>query len=55
VSWILILFALLYLLFSIYNDIAGYHAAAAAGRPGMINSALHRAGAHRRPHLPLLP
>ena len=40
VPWMFIIFALLYLLYTIYNDIAGYHAAVAAGKPAMINSAL---------------
>jgi hypothetical protein len=40
VPWIFILFALLYLVFTVYNDIAGYHAAVAAGQPALINSAL---------------
>jgi APA family basic amino acid/polyamine antiporter len=40
VPWIFIIFALLYLLLTINNDIAGYQAAVAAGKPGMINSAL---------------
>jgi APA family basic amino acid/polyamine antiporter len=40
VPWIFIIFALLYLLLTICNDIAGYQAAVAAGKPGMINSAL---------------
>ena len=40
VPWIFIVFAALYLLFSIYNDIATYQAAVAAGKPALINSAL---------------
>ena len=40
VPWVFIIFALLYLVFTVYNDIAGYHAAVAAGKPALINSAL---------------
>jgi amino acid transporter len=40
VPWIFILFALLYLVFTVYNDIVGYQAAVAAGKPALINSAL---------------
>jgi APA family basic amino acid/polyamine antiporter len=40
VPWVFIVFALLYLVFTVYNDIAGYQAAVAAGRPALINSAL---------------
>jgi basic amino acid/polyamine antiporter, APA family len=40
VPWIFIIFATLYLVFTVYNDITGYRAAVAAGRPAMINSAL---------------
>jgi APA family basic amino acid/polyamine antiporter len=40
VPWTFIIFALLYLLFTIYNDIVGYQAAVAAGKPALINSAL---------------
>ena len=40
VPWVFIVFALLYLGFTVYNDIAGYQAAVAAGRPALINSAL---------------
>jgi APA family basic amino acid/polyamine antiporter len=39
VPWIFILFALLYLVFTVYNDIVGYKAAVAAGKPAIINSA----------------
>jgi basic amino acid/polyamine antiporter, APA family len=39
VPWIFILFAVLYLGFTIYNDFGIYHAAKAAGEPAMINSA----------------
>jgi len=38
VPWVFILFSLLYLGFTIYNDFAAYHAAAVAGRPAIINS-----------------
>ena len=34
-----ILFAVLYLVFTIYNDVTGYRAAVAAGKPAIINSA----------------
>jgi basic amino acid/polyamine antiporter, APA family len=40
VPWTFIIFALLYLLFTIYNDIVGYQAAVATGKPALINSAL---------------
>ena len=36
---IFIVFALLYLGFTIYNDVTGYRAAVAAGKPAIINSA----------------
>ena len=39
VPWIFILFATLYLGFTVYNDLLGYQAAVAAGKPAMINSA----------------
>ena len=39
VPWIFIIFAVVYLVFTIYNDIAGYRAAVAAGQPAIINSA----------------
>jgi APA family basic amino acid/polyamine antiporter len=39
VPWIFILFAMLYLVFTVYNDVVGYRAAVAAGRPALINSA----------------
>jgi APA family basic amino acid/polyamine antiporter len=39
VPWIFIAFATLYLGFTIYNDVAGYRAAVAAGQPAIINSA----------------
>jgi len=34
-----IMFAALYLAFTIYNDVAGYRATVAAGKPAIINSA----------------
>jgi APA family basic amino acid/polyamine antiporter len=39
VPWIFILFATIYLVFTVYNDVIGYQAAVAAGKPGIINSA----------------
>ena len=39
VPWVFILFATLYLGFTVYNDIIGYQAAVAAGKPAIINSA----------------
>jgi amino acid transporter len=33
VPWVFILFALLYLMFTVYDDIVGYQAAVAAGKP----------------------
>jgi len=39
VPWTFILFATVYLVFTVYNDITGYQAAVAAGKPAMINSA----------------
>jgi APA family basic amino acid/polyamine antiporter len=39
IPWIFIVFATIYLLFTVYNDLAGYHAAVAAGKPAIINSA----------------
>src|SRR5262249_3397005 len=39
VPWIFIIFATLYLVFTIYNDVIGYRAAVAAGKPAIINSA----------------
>jgi APA family basic amino acid/polyamine antiporter len=38
--WTFIGFAILYLGFTIYNDIAGYQSAVAQGKPAIINSAL---------------
>jgi basic amino acid/polyamine antiporter, APA family len=40
VPWIFIAFALAYLCLTIFNDINAYRAAVAAGKPGLINSAL---------------
>jgi APA family basic amino acid/polyamine antiporter len=39
VPWTFILFATVYLLFTIYNDVTGYREAVAAGKPAIINSA----------------
>ena len=39
VPWIFVLFAAGYLVMTIYNDIASYQKAVAAGQPGFINSA----------------
>ena len=39
VPWIFIAFSAVYLIFTIYNDIVGYQAAVAAGKPAIINSA----------------
>jgi basic amino acid/polyamine antiporter, APA family len=39
VPWIFIVFALLFLVFTVYNDVIGYRAAVAAGKPALINSA----------------
>jgi APA family basic amino acid/polyamine antiporter len=39
VPWLFILFAGLYLVFTVYNDLTAYHATVAAGRPGLINTA----------------
>jgi basic amino acid/polyamine antiporter, APA family len=39
VPWIFVTFAALYLGFTIYNDVLGYRAAVAAGKPALINSA----------------
>ena len=39
VPWVFILFATVYLVFTVYNDVGVYQAAVAAGKPGMINSA----------------
>jgi len=39
VPWIFIVFALIYLVFTIYNDVVGYREAVAAGKPAIINSA----------------
>jgi APA family basic amino acid/polyamine antiporter len=40
VPWVFVVFAALYLVFTVYNDIVGYQAAIAAGKPAIINSAL---------------
>jgi APA family basic amino acid/polyamine antiporter len=40
VPWLFVLFALLYLVLTICNDISGYLADRAAGKPALINSAL---------------
>jgi APA family basic amino acid/polyamine antiporter len=40
VPWVFIVFAVLYLGFTIYNDVSGYQKAVAAGQPALINSAL---------------
>jgi hypothetical protein len=40
IPWIFVLFTIGYLAFTIYNDIIGYQAAVAAGKPAIINSAL---------------
>jgi APA family basic amino acid/polyamine antiporter len=39
VPWVFILFSLLYLGFTVYNDLVAYRAAVAAGQPALINSA----------------
>lgn len=39
VPWVFIIFSLLYLGFTVYNDLVAYRAAVAAGQPAMINSA----------------
>ena len=39
VPWIFVIFSLLYLGFTVYNDVIGYQAAVAAGKPALINSA----------------
>ena len=39
VPWVFVVFATIYLVFTIYNDLAAYHAAIAAGKPAMINCA----------------
>jgi APA family basic amino acid/polyamine antiporter len=40
VPCVFVLFAIAYLALTIHNDIAGYRAAVAAGKPALINSAL---------------
>ncbi len=39
IPWIFVIFATIYLVFTVINDLAGYHAAIAAGKPAIINSA----------------
>lgn len=39
VPWIFVVFAVLYLGFTVYNDVTGYRAAVAQGKPALINSA----------------
>jgi APA family basic amino acid/polyamine antiporter len=39
VPWIFILFATLYLVLTVYNDVIGYREAVAQGKPALINSA----------------
>ena len=39
VPWVFVIFALLYLGFTVYNDVIAYRAAVAAGKPALINSA----------------
>jgi len=39
VPWTFVIFSVLYLGFTIYNDVIGYQAAVAAGKPALINSA----------------
>jgi APA family basic amino acid/polyamine antiporter len=39
VPWIFVVFALIYLVFTIYNDVVGYREAVASGKPAIINSA----------------
>lgn len=39
VPWVFILFSILYLAFTIYNDVVAYRAATVAGEPALINSA----------------
>lgn len=39
VPWVFIAFSLVYLGFTVYNDVVAYRAAIAAGKPAMINSA----------------
>ena len=40
VPWIFIIFAVIYLIFTVVNDVSAYNSAVAAGKPGLINSAL---------------
>ena len=39
VPWVFVVFATVYLVFTIYNDVIGYEAAKAAGKHALINSA----------------
>jgi APA family basic amino acid/polyamine antiporter len=39
VPWIFIVFSVLYLALTIYNDVNGYREAVAQGKPALINSA----------------
>jgi APA family basic amino acid/polyamine antiporter len=39
IPWIFIIFALLYLVFTVYNDVLAYRVAVAAHQPAMLNSA----------------
>jgi len=39
VPWLFIIFAMVYLVFTIYNDVANYRSAIAAGQPAIINCA----------------
>lgn len=39
VPWVFVLFSLLYLGFTVYNELVAYRAAVAAGKPALINSA----------------
>jgi basic amino acid/polyamine antiporter, APA family len=38
VPWIFVIFAVIYLVFTVYNDITGYRAALSQGKPAIINS-----------------
>ncbi len=39
IPWVFIIFAIIYLCFTIYNDVEGYRRAIAEGKPAIINSA----------------
>lgn len=39
IPWIFVIFAVIYLLFTVYNDITGYREALRQGKPALINSA----------------